>query len=110
MSRFDRENGQGGRPTPDPRPNTGIGRVNLGGSRGTCSGRHRRHVFSAAQARKPETCGKCQLGPGHPQKQIYEESKHGISYFANAGTLNIDHAKWVVGEDDNVARPARRVI
>ena len=26
-----------------------------------------------AQARQPETCGKCHLGPDHPQKEIYEE-------------------------------------
>ncbi len=88
-----------GLPTPDTWPNTGIGRINLDGSRGSCSACHQRHAFSAAQARRPETCGKCHLGPDHPQKEIYEESKHGISFAANAGRINIDNPKWVVGED-----------
>lgn len=92
----------GGKPTPDTWPNTGIGRINLDGSRGSCSACHQRHEFSAAQARKPETCGKCHLGPDHPQKEIYEESKHGISYFANAAALHIDNPKWIVGEDYSV--------
>jgi hydroxylamine dehydrogenase len=91
-----------GRPTPDTWPNTGIGRINLDGSRGSCSACHQRHTFSAAQARVPDTCGKCHLGPDHPQKEIYEESKHGISYAANAHRINIDRPKWVVGEDYGV--------
>lgn len=91
-----------GRPTPDTWPNTGIGRINLDGSRGSCSACHQRHTFSAAQARRPETCGKCHLGPDHPQKEIYEESKHGISFAANAAKINIDNPKWVVGEDYSV--------
>ena len=92
----------GGRPTPDTWPNTGIGRINLDGSRGSCSACHQRHTFSAAQARVPDTCGKCHLGPDHPQKEIYEESKHGISFAANATRINIDRPKWVVGEDYSV--------
>ena len=88
-----------GRPTPDTWPNSGIGRINLDGSRGSCSACHQRHTFSAAQARHPDTCGKCHLGPDHPQKEIYEESKHGISFAANAGAIRIDQPKWVVGED-----------
>ncbi len=94
--------GKEGRPTPDTWPNTGIGRINLDGSRGSCTACHQRHTFSAAQARVPATCGKCHLGPDHPQKEIYEESKHGISYAANAGRINIDRPKWVVGEDYEV--------
>jgi len=94
--------GTNGEPTPDTWPNTGIGRINLDGSRGACTACHQRHTFSAAQARKPETCGKCHLGPDHPQKEIYEESKHGISYLANAQSLRIDSPKWVVGEDYSV--------
>jgi hydroxylamine dehydrogenase len=92
----------GGHPTPDTWPNTGIGRINLDGSRGSCTACHQRHTFSAAQARVPDTCGKCHLGPDHPQKEIYEESKHGISYAANADRINIDRPKWVVGEDYSV--------
>jgi hypothetical protein len=58
-----------------------------------------RHEFSVAQARHPDTCGKCHLGPDHPQKEIYEESKHGIAFFANMDEMNLDNPKWVVGED-----------
>jgi len=80
-------------------PNTGIGRINPDGSEGSCSACHSRHTFSAAQARHPDTCGKCHLGPDHPQKEIYEESKHGIKFFTNIDKMNLDNPKWVVGED-----------
>lgn len=80
-------------------PNTGIGRVNPDGSKGTCSACHTRHRFSKAQARQPETCGKCHLGPDHPQKEVYEESKHGILYQAFKDELNLNQPKWVAGED-----------
>jgi hypothetical protein len=80
-------------------PNTGIGRINPDGSEGSCTACHARHSFSAAQARHPDTCGKCHLGPDHPQKEIYEESKHGIAFFANLDKMNLTSEKWVVGED-----------
>jgi len=80
-------------------PNTGIGRINPDGSEGSCTACHSRHSFSAAQARHPDTCGKCHMGPDHPQKEIYEESKHGIKFFANIKKMNLDSPKWVVGED-----------
>jgi len=80
-------------------PNSGIGRINPDGSEGSCNACHTRHSFSAAQARFPDTCGKCHLGPDHPQKEIYEESKHGANFFANLSRMNLDNAKWVVGED-----------
>ncbi len=84
-------------------PNTGIGRINPDGSKGACSACHQRHRFSAAQARRPENCGKCHLGPDHPQKEIYDESKHGIGFYANIDQMNLDSAKWVVGEDYTAA-------
>jgi len=80
-------------------PNTGIGRVNPDGSRGTCSACHTRHRFDKSQARKPEVCGKCHLGPDHPQIEVYRESKHGILYEAYKDELNMDRPKWVPGED-----------
>ena len=49
------------------------------------------HEFSAAQARTPDTCGKCHLGPDHPQMEIYNESKHGISFRANIDKVNIEN-------------------
>ena len=84
-------------------PNTGIGRINPDGSLGACSACHQRHEFSMVQARRPEACGKCHLGPDHPQKEVYEESKHGINFEANVDRLNLDSAKWVVGEDYDAA-------
>ncbi|MHC5212779.1 MAG: multiheme c-type cytochrome [Planctomycetota bacterium] len=80
-------------------PNSGIGRINPDGSEGACNACHVRHEFSAAQARHPDTCGKCHLGPDHPQKEIYEESKHGIAFFSNPEAANLENDKWIVGED-----------
>jgi hypothetical protein len=80
-------------------PNTGMGRINPDGSEGSCSACHQRHEFSIAQARRPENCGKCHLGPDHPQKEIYDESKHGINFYANVEMMNLGSSKWVVGED-----------
>ncbi len=80
-------------------PNTGIGRINLDGSRGSCSACHSRHDFSPRRARQPENCGKCHLGPDHPQKEIYEESKHGVAYRDLKEHMNLDSKHWVLGED-----------
>ncbi|MEQ8787039.1 MAG: multiheme c-type cytochrome [Pirellulaceae bacterium] len=80
-------------------PNTGIGRLNLDGSLGSCSACHSRHDFSPRRARQPENCGKCHLGPDHPQKEIYEESKHGVAYRDLKAHMNLDAKEWVLGED-----------
>lgn len=84
-------------------PNTGIGRINPDGSKGSCAACHQRHEFSLAQARRPETCGKCHLGPDHPQKEIYDSSKHGINFYANVDKMNLNSPKWIVGEDYDAA-------
>ncbi|RMH20559.1 MAG: hydroxylamine oxidoreductase [Acidobacteria bacterium] len=84
-------------------PNTGIGRLNLDGSRGSCSACHSRHDFSPRRARQPENCGKCHLGPDHPQKEIYEESKHGVAYRDLREQMNLDADSWVLGEDYSAA-------
>lgn len=84
-------------------PNTGIGRINPDGSEGSCSACHSRHSFSAEQARHPDNCGKCHMGPDHPQMEIYYESKHGIAFRAFQDKLNMDSSKWVVGEDYHLA-------
>jgi len=80
-------------------PNTGIGRLNLDGSLGSCSACHSRHDFSPRRARQPENCGKCHLGPDHPQKEIFEESKHGVAYRDLHDKMNLDAHTWVLGED-----------
>jgi cytochrome c553 len=80
-----------------------MGRLNPDGSIGACTACHQRHAFSAEQARRPENCGKCHLGPDHPQMEIFEESKHGIAYRAHEDDLNLDSSKWVLGEDYTAA-------
>ena len=80
-------------------PNSGIGRLNPDGSKGSCTACHGRHEFSKGQARRPEACAKCHLGPDHPQKEVYEESKHGNAYRAHKNKMNLDADRWVVGKD-----------
>jgi predicted heme/steroid binding protein len=80
-------------------PNVGIGRINPDGSLGACSTCHTRHLFSVAVAREPDSCGNCHLGPDHPQKEIYEESKHGIAFVANRERMNLEAKPWVLSED-----------
>jgi len=84
-------------------PNTGIGRINPDGSKGACSSCHARHEFSAAQARQPDNCGKCHMGPDHPQIEIYNESKHGVLFRANIDQMNLDNPTWIVGQDYTAA-------
>ncbi|NLI17132.1 MAG: hydroxylamine oxidoreductase [candidate division Zixibacteria bacterium] len=84
-------------------PNSGMGRLNPDGSKGSCAACHSRHSFDAALARQPENCGKCHLGPDHPQKEIYEESKHGIAYYANIDRMNLHSSSWTVGLDYSAA-------
>ncbi|MGE0864210.1 MAG: multiheme c-type cytochrome [Vicinamibacterales bacterium] len=84
-------------------PNTGIGRMNLDGSLGSCAACHSRHDFSARRARQPENCGKCHLGPDHPQKEIYDESKHGVAFRDLIGQMNLDARPWVLGKDYSAA-------
>jgi hydroxylamine dehydrogenase len=93
------EIGADGKPTAGGWPNTGIGRINPDGSKGSCTACHGRHHFSKAQARTPDTCGKCHVGPDHPQKEVYEESKHGIIYKAMHEEMNLDSDKWIAGVD-----------
>jgi hydroxylamine dehydrogenase len=76
-----------------------IGLPKADGSVGECAKCHLRHEFSLEQARKPETCNHCHIGPDHPQWEIYEESPHGIAYAtggerwhweAESGTLTVN--------------------
>ncbi len=85
--------------SPETWPNSGVGRLNPDGSKGACNACHSRHSFSKYQARQPGNCGKCHLGPDHPQKEIYDESKHGIAYNAYREDLNLRSDEWVVGVD-----------
>jgi hypothetical protein len=73
--------------------------MNLDGSLGSCSACHSRHDFSPRRARQPENCGKCHLGPDHPQREIYEESKHGVAFRDLTADMNLDADDWVLGVD-----------
>jgi hydroxylamine dehydrogenase len=75
-----------------------VGKPQTDFSVGQCVKCHLRHEFSLEQARKPETCNHCHIGPDHPQWEIYQESPHGIAYAtggdrwhweAEAGTLTV---------------------
>jgi len=86
---------------PEVWPNVGVGRLNFDGSKGSCTSCHTRHRFSVMEARKPEACGQCHLGPDHPQIEIFMESKHGDIYTAHGDTYNWDAAPgtWTAGVD-----------
>jgi cytochrome c553 len=86
---------------PETWPNVGVGRFNFDGSKGSCTSCHTRHLFSVMEARKPEACGQCHLGPDHPQIEIFMESKHGDIYTAHGDTYNWDAAPgtWTPGVD-----------
>ncbi|MFC1488411.1 multiheme c-type cytochrome [Thermodesulfobacteriota bacterium] len=86
---------------PETWPNVGVGRINLDGSKGSCTSCHTRHRFSVMEARKPEACGQCHLGPDHPQIEIFMESKHGDIYTAHGDDYNWDSAPgtWTPGVD-----------
>jgi hypothetical protein len=95
------ETDQDGNLTPETWPNVGVGRLNLDGSKGSCSSCHTRHRFSIMEARKPQACGQCHLGPDHPQIEIYTESKHGAIYDSFGDEYNWTAAPgtWSPGVD-----------
>ncbi len=89
---------------PDTWPNSGMGRLNPDGSKGSCHACHSRHAFQAKLSRSPENCGKCHMGPDHPQIEIYNESKHGIAFYANRERMALDkRGEWVLGRDYSAA-------
>lgn len=84
---------------PNTWPNSGIGRINPDGSRGSCSSCHGRHAFSKAQAREPQACVRCHSGPDSPDKEVYEASKHGMAFASNREHMNLHADTWVAGKD-----------
>ncbi len=90
-----------GRPTPGTWPNSGVGRLNLDGSKGSCTPCHARHRFAVAEARRAEACGRCHVGPEHSQMEIYKASKHGAIYDSCAQGWNFEAAPgtWTPGLD-----------
>lgn len=54
--------------------------------RNGCIACHTRHSFSLEEARKPEACFTCHMGPDHPNYEAYMSSKHGSIYAARGHT------------------------
>lgn len=96
--------GDNGRPTPGTWPNSGMARINPDGSVGNCAACHESHEFSVAMARQPESCAYCHnVGGGDPQYRAYLQSRHGMTYYAKKGQMNLDSKSWVVGKDYEAA-------
>jgi hypothetical protein len=87
--------------TPDPAtwPNSGIGRLNPDGSRGSCSACHTRHAFSKAQARQPQACARCHSGSESPDWEVYQASAHGLNFATRHAQLNLAQKSWIAGID-----------
>lgn len=66
--------------------------------RNGCIACHTRHSFSLVEARKPEACYTCHMGPDHPNYEAYMSSKHGSIYVARGGdwdwTVPLPEADW----------------
>jgi hypothetical protein len=83
-----------GHPTADTYPSSGIGNLYPDGDVGNCSVCHTRHSFSIADARRPEACASCHLGPDHPDIEIYEASKAptcATCHISGIGDLEVTH-------------------
>ncbi len=75
-----------------------IGQAHADGSAGRCQSCHLTHQFSLTQARKPDTCGACHIGPDHPQTEIFMESAHGIAYATLGEEWNWDTRNVTVAD------------
>ena len=77
-----------------PDPSTWPGGVGVrypDGGIGNCTVCHTRHNFSIAEARKPEACASCHLGPDHPDIEIYLSSKHGQQFLTHGEDWEIGY-------------------
>ncbi|MEP0764807.1 MAG: nitrate reductase [Chloroflexota bacterium] len=77
-----------------------IGQPAPDGSVGQCQKCHLRHEFSLEQARKPQTCNACHIGPDHPQWEIYHQSPHGIAYTTLGHTWNWEAEPGTLSVED----------
>jgi hydroxylamine dehydrogenase len=66
--------------------------------RNGCIACHTRHSFNLVEARKPEACYTCHMGPDHPNYEAYMSSKHGSIYVARGAewnwTATLAEADW----------------
>ena len=90
---------------PDHRPINetwpgGVGTRYPDGGIGNCTVCHTRHTFDITEARKPEACASCHLGPDHPDIEIYLSSKHGQQFLAHGDKWTWDSAPdaWEPGD------------
>ncbi len=60
----------------------------IGRDEGKCDSCHTRHLFSAAEARRPQACMTCHMGPIHPQWEMFATSKHGMIYAVEGAGWN----------------------
>lgn len=89
-----------GHPTSETYPTAGIGNIYPTGEVGNCTVCHSRHSFDIAEARKPEACGGCHIGPDHPDIEIYENTKHGQIFMAEGEewTWDSPSGEWEPGD------------
>ncbi|MBT8764309.1 cytochrome c3 family protein [Desulfohalobiaceae bacterium Ax17] len=87
------------KPTDDSWP-AGIGTRYPDGGIGNCVVCHNRHSFKISEARKPEACAKCHIGPDHPNIEIYYESNHGQLFLTEGEEWRWDSAPdtWEPGD------------
>jgi len=78
----------------------GVGQRYPDDSIGNCTVCHTRHMFSIEEARKPEACASCHLGPDHPDIEIYLSSKHGQLYAADGENWTWDSPGDIWDPDD----------
>ncbi|MAT91470.1 MAG: beta-ketoacyl-ACP synthase [Halioglobus sp.] len=88
------------RPTPETWPNNGMGNIYPDGATGSCTACHSRHLFDIAEARRPNACASCHLGPDHPNIEIFNNSKHGHVYNTQGDDWTWDTAPdaWEPGD------------
>jgi hydroxylamine dehydrogenase len=55
-----------------------LAKVSAGFGNASCDACHTRHLFSKAEALRPEACQTCHMGFDHPQWEMYSGSKHGV--------------------------------
>jgi len=73
----------------------------IGLDEGKCDSCHTRHLFTAAEARRPEACMTCHMGFDHPQWEMYSTSKHGSIYAIEGSKWDwkLDLADWFKDPD-----------
>ena len=53
----------------------------------SCDVCHSRHLFSVDEAKSPQVCKTCHMGPDHSQWEMYSSSKHGVRYMLKEGRV-----------------------